>query len=78
MQTVRKELHDHLCRINPDKNWDFIINQVRRRLLCSTVCQQLLHALHRGHRVEARDAGRLCAQLRLGHTTTSLVFLGYC
>lgn len=28
VQTVRKELYDHLCRINPDKNWDFIINQV--------------------------------------------------
>lgn len=28
LQTVRKELHDHLVRINPDKNWDFIINQV--------------------------------------------------
>lgn len=28
LQTVRKELHDHLTRINPDKNWDFIINQV--------------------------------------------------
>ena len=30
---MRKELHDHLCRINPDKNWDFIINQVRLLLL---------------------------------------------
>jgi aspartate aminotransferase len=28
IRTVRKELHDHLCRINPDKNWDFIINQI--------------------------------------------------
>ena len=44
---MRKELHDHLCRINPDKNWDFIINQVRRRLLCGTTYQQLSLCLHK-------------------------------
>jgi len=26
---VRQELHDHLVRINPDKKWDFITEQVR-------------------------------------------------
>ena len=25
---MRQELHDHLVKINPDKNWDFIINQI--------------------------------------------------
>jgi len=25
---VRQELFDHLTRINPDKNWDFIVNQI--------------------------------------------------
>ena len=28
-QSVRQELHDHLVRINPDKKWDFIVDQVR-------------------------------------------------
>ena len=28
-QSVRQELHDHLVRINPDKKWDFIVDQAR-------------------------------------------------
>ena len=28
VQNVRAELHGHLNRINPDKNWDFIVNQI--------------------------------------------------
>ena len=28
MQGVRQELYDHLTRINPDKNWRFIIDQI--------------------------------------------------
>jgi aspartate aminotransferase len=28
IKTVRQELYDHLTRINPDKDWSFIINQI--------------------------------------------------
>jgi len=31
MQTVRRELYDHLTRINPDKDWSFIVNQARQQ-----------------------------------------------
>lgn len=32
MQTVRQELYDHLARINPDKDWSFIVKQARQQL----------------------------------------------
>ena len=47
-QSVRQELHDHLVRINPDKKWDFIVEQARfAGILCASAhgVSAVLHGL---------------------------------